>query len=76
MKTCDAFVAAYEHLIGLVSSQPIKSKEARQQMTISMKPSMFTTIAPQPTAASKAALEKAFERIAKVVEIALSMAFP
>jgi proline dehydrogenase len=68
---CDRIVQAYIKLIDTIRANPIKCDRAREQMTVSMKPSMFSTVAPQPGKASELALEKAFDRISRVVDYGL-----
>lgn len=68
---CEASVIAYQNLVDSIARDPIKCPRYRQQMTISMKPSMFSTMAPQPGEASRDALDLAFDRINRVVEYGL-----
>ncbi|MGH9553890.1 MAG: proline dehydrogenase family protein, partial [Terriglobales bacterium] len=68
---CEAIVDAYKGLIDAVRANPIKCERPRQQMTVSMKPSMFSTITPQHGKASDKALELAFDRILRVTDYAL-----
>jgi proline dehydrogenase len=65
---CEAIVEAYISLIDAIIEVPLKVDSARQQMTVSMKPSMFSTKAPQPGLSSKEALDQAFDRISRVVD--------
>ena len=68
---CEASVVAYQTLIDAIKADSLKSPQPREQMSVSMKPSMFSTTFPQANNASKAALEKAFDRIMRVVEYAM-----
>ena len=68
---CQGFVEKYKSLIDAVKSHPLAVTNPRQQLTISMKPSMFSTMAPEAGAASEKALEAAFDRISQVVDYAL-----
>lgn len=68
---CQGFVEKYKSLIDAVKSNPLAIKNPRQQLTISMKPSMFSTMAPRAGAASEKALDEAFDRISQVVDYAL-----
>ncbi len=65
---CEASVIAYQRLVDAVKTNGVPVDRPRQQMSISFKPSMFSTMAPHHSKASQAALEKAFDRIARVVE--------
>lgn len=67
---CDGNVAAYHDLVDRAVAHKLSVHEPRQQMTISMKPSMFSTLPPSNSRASQTALEKAFDRITRVVEYA------
>jgi proline dehydrogenase len=68
---CEASVLAYQNLVDSIAKNPLKCPSNRQQMTISMKPSMFSTMAPKPGEASRGALDLAFDRINRVVEYGL-----
>lgn len=65
---CEASVDHYKQLIDEVCASPIKCDKPRQQMTISFKPSMFSTSAPGEGPAKE--LEDAFDRIKRVTEYA------
>ena len=68
---CEASVLAYQNLVDSLAAAPLNCARARQQTTISMKPSMFSTMAPKPGDESRRALEDAFDRINRVVEYGL-----
>ena len=68
---CEAYVDAYKHLFDAVHASQIKTDNAREQLTVSMKPSMFSTMAPQHGRESEKAQEDAFDRITRVVDYAL-----
>jgi hypothetical protein len=68
---CEATVTAYQRLIDVVKARPIDCQNPHQNMTISMKPSMFSTMAPEHGKQSDRAQEKAFDRITRVVDYAL-----
>ncbi len=68
---CEASVVAYQRLVDAIASAPLNCSRARQQITISMKPSMFSTMAPKPGEESRRALDEAFDRINRVVEYGL-----
>lgn len=70
---CEGFVRQYEHVIDLVSASPLPVSRPQEQMTISMKPSMFsTTYPPNAVGSKKVELDKAFERIKRVTAYAKS----
>lgn len=68
VEDCQYYVNAYISLIDEVAGHQIATDEPRRRMTISMKPSMFSTQAPAPGQASERALDEAFDRIMKVVD--------
>lgn len=68
---CEASVLHYQSLIDAIKANPLPVTKRREQLTISFKPSMFSTMAPQPGTASDKALEAAFDRITRVVDYAL-----
>lgn len=68
---CEASVAHYMRLVDAIKAHPLECENRRQQLTISMKPSMFSTMAPQHGADSDRAQEAAFDRITRVVDYAL-----
>ncbi len=68
---CEASVQAYQKLIDAIVANPLSVSRPRQQMTISMKPSMFSIMAPRPGNESRKALDDAFDRINRVVEYGL-----
>lgn len=67
---CEAFVRDYRSLVDSLKAAPLPVGQNRRQMTISFKPSMFSTLAPHHSQTSQNALEKAFDRITRVVEYA------
>lgn len=67
--TCDASVKAYKELADQIAAKPLKVKSDRLQLTISLKPSMFSTKAPGEPGADNELL-KAYERIKAVTEYA------
>ncbi|MDZ4835662.1 MAG: proline dehydrogenase family protein [Candidatus Melainabacteria bacterium] len=67
---CDASVEAYKNLVDLIISNPLPVTTSQEQITISFKPSMFSTTAPKGTGYSDPELDKAFERIKKVTDYA------
>lgn len=70
-QTCDASVGQYKNLVDEIIKNPLKvsSENAHNQLTISLKPSMFSTRAPGE-ADAEACLEKAFARIEEVTAYA------
>jgi proline dehydrogenase len=69
---CEAFVEAYKHVVDTVSSMPLPCSRASEQMTVSLKPSMFATDVPtNRNAGTAGAMAKAYDRIKTVVEYAL-----
>jgi proline dehydrogenase len=66
---CEQYVEKYKSLIDLVAGNPIKSAFDREKLTVSMKPSMFCDVVPTAQA-SRVQMDKAFERIARVVDYA------
>lgn len=67
---CEATVEHYKTLIDLLVKNQLNTKDERRQMTISLKPSMFSEVTPQADNSSKKALDAAFDRIARVVDYA------
>ena len=67
---CDASVDQYKRLIDLISRNPLPVKEVRKQPTVSFKPSMFCTRAPEAGQYRGAELDKAFNRIESIVDFA------
>lgn len=65
---CEASVEQYKQLIDAVCAKPVKCDKARQQMTISFKPSMFATTAPGEGPQKE--LDEAFDRIRRVTDYA------
>lgn len=68
---CERYVKTYMELIDKVSAKQVQCSRPRQQLTISMKPSMFSASPPGPSTQSKKHLDDAFDRINKVVDYAL-----
>lgn len=67
--TCDKSVRQYKDLVDAIKSNPLPVKNPRHQLTISLKPSMFSTKAPEG-AVNTPELDKAFNRIEEVVDYA------
>lgn len=67
---CDASVEHYRQLIDLLSRNPLPVNEHRRQPTVSFKPSMFATRTPSPGQVRSVELDRAYDRIEKVVEYA------
>jgi proline dehydrogenase len=67
---CEKYILAYKSLIDDICANPLPVSEPRQQLTVSFKPSMFSTMVPRSGAESRGALDKAFERIMQVVDYA------
>jgi len=67
---CEDTVTAYHRVIDAVKARPLDCENPHQQMTVSMKPSMFSTMAPQHGKHSDMAQEKAFDRLTRVVDYA------
>jgi proline dehydrogenase len=67
---CHSYVAQYIALIDLVATEPIKTSFDREKLSVSMKPSMFSPVAPNTPDLKSEQLDQAFERIAQVVDYA------
>ncbi len=67
---CDASVEAYKHLVDIIISNPLPVKNASEQLTISFKPSMFSTRPPGENGVQDPELHDAFERIKRVTDYA------
>lgn len=69
---CDASVKHYQELIDLIAKNPLPlpTNEHRRQPTVSFKPSMFATKTPTPGQVRSVELDRAYDRIEKVVEYA------
>ncbi len=67
---CDASVEHYRQLIELIAKSPLPVSEHRQQPTVSFKPSMFATKTPTVGQVRSVELDRAYDRIEKVVEYA------
>ncbi len=69
---CQRFAAAYKDVIDAVASLPIPCSRSSEQITVSFKPSMFSTIVPTESAPDKdRRLSEAYDRIKGVVDYAL-----
>jgi proline dehydrogenase len=68
IEAAERYVQTYISVIDALVAHKLPVSNPRQQITVSMKPSMFSTTAPQPDVASKRQLDDAFNRIAQVVE--------
>jgi proline dehydrogenase len=70
---CQNFVRQYEHVVDLVAASPLTVSRPQEQITVSLKPSMFSTTCPPDAVGSKRVeLDKAFERIKHVTDYARS----
>lgn len=67
---CDASVEHYKQLIDAISKRPLPVSEVRRQPTVSFKPSMFSTKAPEVGMVRSAELDRAYNRIESVVSFA------
>lgn len=67
---CEGYVDAYKQLFDAVQANQIEASNPRDRLTVSMKPSMFSTMAPQHGRESEKAQEDAFDRITRVVDYA------
>lgn len=66
---CDHFVEAYKRVVDLVSSSPVPCHRPEEQMSISFKPSMFSTVVPTDKGAdTNARLIDAYNRIKSIVD--------
>ena len=70
IEDCERYVTTYMSLIDEVTANQLHAANRKERLTISMKPSMFSTNAPQPGRESEKALEAAFDRINKIVDYA------
>lgn len=70
VEDCERYVTTYMSLIDEVTAGQLNTSNQREKLTISFKPSMFSTLAPAPGKASEKALEAAFDRINKIVDYA------
>ena len=70
VEDCERYVTTYMSLIDEVTANQLQTNNRRERLTISFKPSMFSTMPPAPGAASEKALEAAFDRINKIVDYA------
>jgi proline dehydrogenase len=68
---CDQFVGAYKATIDAVAARPLVVQRPADQLTVSMKPSMFSPIVPTDSRADRnAVLARAYDRILEVVAYA------
>jgi proline dehydrogenase len=67
---CDAFVTAYDQVLRLVAGNQIPCHRTEERITVSFKPSMFSTVIPTEAEQSDARLVKAYHRIRSVVDLA------
>ncbi|MBX9668956.1 MAG: proline dehydrogenase family protein [Candidatus Obscuribacterales bacterium] len=67
---CDASVEAYKNLVDIIISHPLPVQTAQEQITISFKPSMFSTKPPKGNGFSDPELDRCFERIKEVTDYA------
>src|SRR5262249_28758872 len=58
----------YMNLIDEVAANQVLTSEPGQRLSISMKPSMFSSQPPRPGKESQKALDQAFDRLTKVVD--------
>jgi hypothetical protein len=65
---CEAAQRMYMQLVDDVASNPLLDCTEREQLTISMKPSMFSTMAPNSGPGCEKQLKDAVSRIANVVD--------
>src|SRR5579875_1335127 len=69
---CEQFLDNYKQLVDALSRSQISTGNRAEQITLSFKPSMFSTTAPQAGAGSTPQLDRAFERIKSLADYALS----
>jgi len=67
---CESSVKNYKELVDVICSAPVTCANAREQMTISMKPSMFSVVAPSAGSRANSQLDEAYARIKSVVDYA------
>lgn len=67
---CQASVITYKELIKAISSCLISSARGREQISVSIKPSMFSEIVPTKDCRTSAKFDEAYERISQVVDCA------
>ncbi len=70
VEDCERYVTTYMSLVDEVNANQLHATNRRERMTISFKPSMFSTMPPAPGKESEKALEAAFDRINKIVDYA------
>jgi proline dehydrogenase len=66
----DNYVTIYRNLIDALVGQKLQVEDMRKQISISMKPSMFSVTSPRPGRMCKLLLDETFDRIAQVVDYA------
>ncbi len=69
---CDASVDAYKRLVDAMVANRLPAKNSREAMTVSLKPSMFSTRAPEGSLKTDNELKQAFSRIRTVTDYAKS----
>ena len=67
-KDCEDSVQHYINLVDSINKDPLIADSVRKQLSVSFKPSMFSTMAPGAVSATSEALDKAFDRIMRVVD--------
>ncbi|MDR3615872.1 MAG: proline dehydrogenase family protein [Candidatus Obscuribacterales bacterium] len=65
---CEDSVQHYIDLVDRISSDPLPANSVREQLSVSFKPSMFSTMAPGAASSTSKALDDAFDRIMRVVD--------
>jgi proline dehydrogenase len=65
---CEDSVQHYINLVDSISANPLPVNAVREQLSVSFKPSMFSTMAPGAASATSKALDDAFDRIMRVVD--------
>lgn len=67
---CDASVEAYKHLVDVIVDKLLPVNNANDQLTISFKPSMFSTRSPKEDGSHDLELDRALKRIKRITEYA------
>ncbi|PWT98208.1 MAG: hypothetical protein C5B53_07060 [Candidatus Melainabacteria bacterium] len=70
LEDCQAYVATYLRVIDEVVASAMADQTGKRRPTVSMKPSMFSSVAPADDMETKRQLQDAFERIRQVVAYA------
>jgi proline dehydrogenase len=70
VEDCQAYVATYRRVIGEVAASSADGQAGKRRPSVSMKPSMFSCVAPAADMETKRQLQDAFERIREVVAYA------